>query len=220
MQILIKGEINMFGFEKRKEAKRLAEIEAQKEKEMVARMNVKRTLGMMKKSTAKLDTFKKEYIEKARLASAAGNKQTYQLAKSGLKLCLSKQRFLETMIANFEISLEIADMNQVIGDFVKGMNTISEQMKTVTSTVDMTKAQAAYEKALANNAGQYEALDAFLNTAADSIETMDGIEGTVSDSELDSLIQNKTIEEESAYDNEIESKLSEIQSRIKQATNA
>lgn len=210
----------MFGFEKRKEAKRLAEIEAQKEKEMVARMNVKRTLGMMKKSTAKLDTFKKEYIEKARLASAAGNKQTYQLAKSGLKLCLSKQRFLETMIANFEISLEIADMNQVIGDFVKGMNTISEQMKTVTSTVDMTKAQAAYEKALANNAGQYEALDAFLNTAADSIETMDGIEGTVSDSELDSLIQNKTIEEESAYDNEIESKLSEIQSRIKQATNA
>ncbi len=210
----------MFGFEKRKEAKRLAEIEAQKEKEMVARMNVKRTLGMMKKSTAKLDTFKKEYIEKARLASAAGNKQTYRLAKSGLKLCLSKQRFLETMIANFEISLEIADMNQVIGDFVKGMNTISEQMKTVTSTVDMTKAQAAYEKALANNAGQYEALDAFLNTAADSIETMDGIEGTVSDSELDSLIQNKTIEEESAYDNEIESKLSEIQSRIKQATNA
>lgn len=210
----------MFGFEKRKEAKRLAEIEAQKEKEMVARMNVKRTLAMMKKSTAKLDTFKKEYIEKARLASAAGNKQTYQLAKSGLKLCLSKQRFLETMIANFEISLEIADMNQVIGDFVKGMNTISEQMKTVTSTVDMTKAQAAYEKALANNAGQYEALDAFLNTAADSIETMDGIEGTVSDSELDSLIQNKTIEEESAYDNEIESKLSEIQSRIKQATNA
>ncbi len=199
---------------KRKTLK-MEKIENEKrEKELQARINVKRTLGMMKKQSGKLDTFKKDYITKARKAVLIGNTQTYKLAKSGLKLCLSKQKFLDTMIANFEISMQINDMNQVIGEFVKGMNIISDQMKNITSTLDMTKAQAAYDKALANNAGQYEALDIFLSTAVDSIETMDDFDGNVSDDEIDKLISNQVLDDESVTDNEIDEKIKSIRERI------
>ena len=191
-----------------------AQIDAQREKEMQARIQIKRTLSSMKKQSEKLDAFKNEYIEKARQATLIGNKQTAQLAKSGLKLCLNKQRFLDSMIANFELATQIGDMNKVIGEFVDGMSLISEQMKDVTSTFDMTKAQLAYEKALENNAGQYEALNSFLETAVDSIDSMDGLAGAISDDEIDKLITHQVLDTECSLDKEIEAKIQDVREKL------
>lgn len=199
---------------KRKALKMQKAEEELKEREIQAKINIRRTLNMMKKQSFKLDSFKKNYIEKARMASSVGNKQTYQLAKSGLKLCLTKQKFLDTMVTNFEISIQINDMNEVIGEFVKGMNTLSDQMKNITSTVDMTKSQAAYDKAIANNAGQYEALDAFLSTAVDSIESIDDMGSDISDDEIDKLIENQVLDAEDRMDKEIDEKISDIKTKM------
>ena len=188
--------------------------EEQRSKEIQARINIKRTLGNMKKQLAKLDDFKNDYITKARESALVGNKQTYALAKSGLKLCLSKQRFLDCMIANFEISLQISDMNKVIGEFVSGMNDISEQMKSVTTSFDMTQAQQAYETALAQNENQYEALDAFLSTAAESLESFSGTENNVSDDEIDKLISIQAVGAEQTLDKEIEDKILAIRDKM------
>jgi hypothetical protein len=204
----------MFGSKKRKEAKLQAELEAQKNKEIQARMNINRTLAAMKHQSAKFEKFKNDYIEKARNAALVGNKQTYQLAKSGLKICVAKQRFLDTMVANFEISMQINDMNQVIGEFVKGINILSEQMNGITSDVDMTKAQTAYEKALENNAGQYAALEAFLTSAANSVESISEMDGYVSDEEIDKLISNQVLDNEDSINKEIESKIADIKNKI------
>ena len=168
----------------------------------------------MRKQASKLETFKSEYIEKARAAAISGNTQTYALAKNGLKLCISKQRFLDGMIGNFEISLQINDMNKIIGEFITGMNEISAQMKTVTTQFDMSKALEAYETALDNNESQYEALDAFLSTATDSLENFGGVENDISDEEIDKLISIKAADSEDKLDNEIEEKLSTIKSKI------
>ena len=59
----------MFGFKSKaqkireQEELRLQSIEAQREKEMQARISVKRTLSSMKKQSAKLEAFKKEYMK-------------------------------------------------------------------------------------------------------------------------------------------------------------
>ena len=210
----------MLGFKSKEQKKkeqeelRLKCIGAQKEKEMQARIRVKRTLASMKKQSAKLEAFKKEYIEKARQASMVGHQQAFQLAKSGLKLCLQKQRFLDSMIVNFELSLQLSDMNKVIGEFVDGMSIVSEQMKTVTSALDMTKAQMAYEAALANNASQYEALDAFLSTAAESVDSFDGITDDVNDDEIDKLITNQVLDFECDLDKEIEAKIKDVREKL------
>lgn len=210
--------MKLFGFKERKankqEALRQQGIEAQREKELQARLGVKRTLASMKKQSSKLEAFKKEYIEKAREASLIGNPQTFQLAKAGLKLCLQKQKFLDSMIANFELSLQISDMNKVIGEFVDGMGIISDQMKSVTTALDMTKAQMAYETAIANNAGQYEALDAFLSTAAESVDSVEGLSDTVSDDEIDKLITHQVLDSECDLDKEIEARIQDVREKM------
>lgn len=199
---------------KRKAIKQQRLEEQKRERELKGRINVKRTLSMIKKQSAKLETFKKEYINKARNAIQVGNKQTYQLAKSGLKICITKQGFLDTMIANFEISMQISDMNKVISEFVNGMNILSDQIQMITPNVDMTKAQIAYEKAIANNAGQYEALDVFLSTAVDSIELIDDAGSAITDEEINNLISNQVLDLEDKLDKEIDEKISTIKTQM------
>ena len=209
---------DIFGFKQRKLEKDKIKYEKQemerKEKEIQAKINIKKTLSGMKSQSQKLERFKQEYIEKARKATLVGDVQTCKLAKSGLKICLSKQKVIDAMIANFEISMQLNDMNKIIGDFVIGMNTISEQMKNITSSIDMVKAQTAYEKAMANNEGQYQALDAFLETASESITSFDGIDSNISDDEIDELITNGAVDSENDIDQDIDKKINDIQSKL------
>lgn len=199
--------------EKERIKKEKLELE-QKEKEIQAKINIKRTLLRMKNQSQKLEKLKQQYIENAKKAAQVGDQQAYKLAKSGLKICLSKQRVIETMIANFEISMQLNDINNIIRDFVDGINIMSDQMKNITSNIDMVKAQTAYEKAMANNQGQYEALDAFLEAASETISSFDGVDSNVSDHEIDELISNSISDSESDIDKEIDEKIGDIQSQL------
>jgi len=202
----------------RRAAKIAAKQEAaemkKREEEVQTKIRIRRTLNMMKNQSAKMDSFKKEYIEKARQAALIGSKQNYNLAKQGLKMCLSKQKFLDAMITNFEIAYQMNEMNKVINSFVSGMNTVSQDMKGITSALDITKAQAAYDNALANNEGQYEALDAFLKEAEESIESFSGNPNDVTDDEIDKLINCQATDSESDMDDEIDAKINSLKAKM------
>lgn len=205
-------------FSKRRELKEKERLEKEealkKEQEIEAKIRIRKTLSSMKSQSAKLEKFKQDYITKAKKATLVGDTKTAELAKSGLKLCLSRQKVVDTMIANFEITMQINDMNKIVGNFVDGINVISEQMKNVTSGVDISKAQMAFEKAVANNEGQYQALDAFLESASDSIQSFDGIDSNVTDDEINALINNDAINDSANIDREIEAKINEIQAKL------
>lgn len=197
-------------FKKRDEKRK----EAQRQKEIQTRLHIKQALNKMKNQSNKFESFKQTYIENAKKAALTGNQETYRLAKTGLKICLSKQKCLDQMIANFELSLQVADMNKLVTEFFSGLNLLSEQMSNVTCGVDMTKAQAAYEKALANNESQYDALDAFLTTTGESIEALNGSDSSVSDDEIDKLINIQAADQVDDIDHEIENKISQLRERI------
>ena len=210
--------MDLFNLKKKKQAKldalRAREEERKREEELQAKIKVRQTLSRMKIQSTKMETMKNNWIEQARKASLINNEKTYKLAKQSLRMCLSKQRFLESMICNFEIALQMNEMNKVVNEFISGMNTISNQMKEITSSIDITKAQAAYDKALANNEGQYEALQAFLDEAENSIESFAGNENDVAEDEIDRLINTRAVDSESEMDDEIEKKLGEIRSKM------
>ena len=208
----------MFKFVKKKmeKGKELLEQEmlARKEKEIQDKINVKKTLSSMKNQLLKLEKLKQSYIEKAKNASLIGDSQGYKLAKSGLKICLSKQKTMESMVSNFEILMQLKDCNKIFGSFAEGMNIISEQLSNATQNGDIIKAQMAYEKALANNESQSQAIDAFLATAYESITNIEGVETDVSDEEIDSLITNGVIDAENDIDTEINNKITDIHSKL------
>lgn len=196
---------------KKREIKRQ---EIQRQKEVTTRLHIKQILNKMKNQSNKFESFKQTYIENAKKAALTGNKDGYKLAKTGLKICLTKQKCLDQMIANFELSLQVADMNKLVTEFFSGLTALSDQMQSVTCGVDMSKAQVAYEKALANNESQYDALDAFLTTTSESIEALNGSDSSVSDEEIDRLIDVQAADQVDSIDHEIENKISSLRERI------
>lgn len=209
--------MNLFMTKKKRALLALKEqqaIEAKRQKELQAKMNVKKTLIEMKSQSKRLEQFKQTYINKGRKALSLGNEQSYRMAKSGLKTCLAKQKYLDTMIVNFEMAIELNDMNKVVGQFVQGINIISEQMKEITSTIDFTKAQNAFDQAMTNNATQYEALESFLAQAVDSFETVDISNAAISDDEIDILMSNNQMDVEHQIDREIDEKIKEVKTKL------
>ncbi|MFH5881299.1 hypothetical protein [Liberiplasma polymorphum] len=188
--------------------------EARKQKELQAKITVKRTLNQMRNQLNKLIPYKKSYIAKAKEAVLVNNQQAYALSKSGLKALVAKQRFLESMIMNFELAVETNEMNKIIESFVQGINIISSQLQEVTSSVEMTKAQQAYDQAIANNASQYEALQSFLESTSTSFESMEIIGDNISDEEIDRLINNDAADYEANIDKAIDEKLSSIREKM------
>ena len=197
-------------FSRRKEMKQ----EKQRQKEAQIRVHIRQSLNKMKNQSNKLEEFKKSYIDNAKKAALTGNQETYKLSKTGLKICLAKQKCLDQMIANFELSLQVADMNKIVAEFFNGINLLSSQMDVVTGGLDMSKAQVAYEKALANNESQYDALEAFLETAGESIASVNGNESTISDEEIDKLISVQAADAEDSFDRDIETKISHLREKI------
>ena len=189
-------------------------LEQKRQHEVQTRIQIKQTLNKMKNQSSKLDDFKKSYIESAKKAALTGSSESYNLAKTGLKICLTKQKYLDQMITNFELSLQVADMNKVVTEFFSGINLLSEQMQDMTSGIDMSKAQLAYERALANNESQYDALSAFLTTAGETIESINGTDNSVTDEEIDKLISVQAADCVENIDREIDNKISQLREKI------
>ena len=78
----------------------------------------------------------------------------------------------------------------------------------------MSKAQAAYEKALSNNASQYEALESFLNETNNSFESMNDMTTAVNDEEIDKLISNQAADQMENIDRDIDEKITRLRERI------
>ncbi len=195
-------------------AREEAMMEEKRIKEQQARMNIKRTLINLRNQLKKLDHFKATCISRARQSLRSGNEESYKTAKVGLKICLAKQKMLESMLINFEINTELNDMNQVIQQFVGGINDITEQMKEVSTNLDLSKAQKAFDEAMIKNQTNYEALENYLVQAVDSFESVDLSSAQVSDDEIDNLITIQTIDADNSIDREIENKIEEVRQKL------
>lgn len=213
--------MDLFGRKKRRlkkeKARQLAlekQAEEKRQKEIEAKIKINKTLCTMKSQLKKVEKLKANGIKKAREAKSTNNEYLYNLQKQTIKMCLSKEKYLNSMIGNFEIAIQMNEMRNIISDFVDSMGNVAGDLKNTISIVDIAKAQKAYEEALANNQDQYSALDSFLNEAANSIESFNGIDSEIDDDEIDQIIDSEVIKDEQALDQEIDKKINLIQNKI------
>ena len=194
-------------------AQKQAEVESKRLKQLENKMNAKRNLAMFKKQLAKFDEYKSANIEKAKKAALIGNSQMYNAAKTSLKVCLSRQRHIESMIDTLETALQMNNMNALIGDFVKGINLMASQMQPEVSVAEMAKTQAAYQDALEKSAEQSEALESFIS---ESTEVFDPTVSTdnVTDEEIDKLIATEAANSVAPLDSDIDEKIASIQKKL------
>lgn len=213
--------MDIFGIKRRKEEKEkanqlmLAEqekkvAEQRRQKEAEAKMQIRKTLRAMQLSLANYENMKNKMIEQAKKAVLMSSKQAYENARTRLKVCIHKQRALESMYNNFEMMLQEKEMDGLICDFVAGVNTIVDQMSSLGASVDIAKAQLGYQKIMASTQDQFENMYEFMKDAEQNLEESTKSCDDVSDAEIDKLINMQAVNQDSEIDDEIEKQLQNL----------
>ena len=185
--------------------------EARRRREFEFGINSKKTLDNMKKQNGKLESFKSEYINKARDAALRGDSAACDMAKLGLKRCLSKQRFVEQNISRFEMALQDLDMNKTVNEFAEAVMEMTEHMKSVNLNADLVEAQMALQNMMRQNHNTFEQMENVMSQSIDEFESGD----SVTDEEIDRLIRLEAINAESGDDAKINKQIQMMSQEVK-----
>lgn len=182
-----------------------------RQKEMKKKMLFNKTLSNMRKYVNNLENQKEYYIKLAKEAHLNGSKEQYSLAINGLKMALAYQKKAKEMLLNFELTMQLRDLSQVTGDFLNGMVALSKDMSKIISKQDYAKVGESFETAMGKVEEQNIQIENFLDNTEVSFENIAADPSNVSDKEINELIDFEATEEVKDKDNEIDSKIEEIE---------
>lgn len=185
-------------------------FKSKKQKEMERKMLVRRTMKSIQKYIAELQVQKNKAIESAKQAKIQGSSQQYSLAVSALKTALGQEKKAQEMLLNFEITLQMRDLTSMTSSFLKGMSTMSVEMKKITGDMNFTKVQKQFEDAMMGVEETTENIDMMLDNTDSSFSSIATSNSNISDDEIEKLINFQAGESQKNMDKEIDSKLSEL----------
>ncbi|MCM1368179.1 MAG: FtsK/SpoIIIE domain-containing protein [Roseburia sp.] len=178
----------------------MANIKARAERNV----KVRRTIAKIEQTVAKLERMKAEYLKKATDAKARGESASYSLAKSGLNATLSQIKRAKEMLLNIEITAELQKMDETNADFLTGMSVIAKRISKVNKQSDFVKLQKEIEKALSGMEEAQAGLDVFLQNSDAAFAAISSVTGSLTDEQIDKLVDGKLSEKELFLDAEID----------------
>ena len=161
-----------------------------------------------------MQSAKKSYIEKAKIAKANGLDAQYNLALSGYKITIAQQKRAQEMLLNFELTSQMKDMSAMTGEFLKSLGILSKEMVNLTKDKEFLKVQEEFEKAMEGVARRTEQMDVFMEMSEDGFRNATTSEDTISDEEFAKLIEEESIQDELTSD-EIDSELEKLKDKMK-----
>lgn len=189
-------------------------FKSKSQKALEQKMIVKRTINSMNKQINDLESAKKSYIEKAKIAKANGLDAQYNLALSGYKITIAQQKRAQEMLLNFELTSQMKDMSAMTGEFLKSLGILSKEMVNLTKDKEFLKVQEEFEKAMEGVARRTEQMDVFMEMSEDGFRNATTSEDTISDEEFAKLIEEESIQDELTSD-EIDGELEKLKDKMK-----
>lgn len=171
---------------------------------------IRRTISEIEKTINKLERMKDEYLQKAIDAKSRGDNASYSLAKSGLNVTLSQIKRANEMLLNIEITSELQRTGDVNADFLSGMSTVAKRIAKVNRKSDFVKLQKEISKALSGMAEAQAGLDNFLQNTDSQFAALSNEEGSLSDRQIDALVDGQIGERELLMDEQLDKLLSGI----------
>ena len=188
-------------------------FKTKQEKEIEKKMLVKKTINQMNKHIAVLEGQKKVYLDAAKRAKQQGLKAQYDLAITGLKMTLAQQKRAQEMLLNFEITSQLKDMTQMTHDFLCGLSVLSKEMKQLTSFKEFVNVEQQFELAMEGVQTQSEQMELYLESSATEFDANKGDAGSISDDEINALIEEELGQDEISSDS-IDAELEKLKKKM------
>lgn len=190
---------------------------SKEEKLVEQRMAINATMDKMQSFIAQLEPKKQLFIDKARQAQKSGLTAQEKSAKAALRQVMSQQRLAEKMLVNFEIMTNMRDLTEMSGEFLKGLVVMGKQMAGLTAKMDFAKSEKELNKAMIEAQVQTERMNEFLDKMTVTVDSGFEEAGGITSEEIDAIVGVDEAREQLSLDEEIDSKLAELNKKLKQS---
>ena len=192
-------------------------FKSREEKRIEWTIEVRKGLARIKRQIKSLEKNERGYIEKAKRAKSMGADDQFQFLKGTLKKTAVQRRMLERQLLNLETASQIKDQVEANASFANAMGAVSKSISQMFGSVNLTKTQAGFEKAMAQAENMEERISIFMDMSS---ESMMGYEGDsdelVADSEIERMLTEEAAgEESSVQDAEIAEGLAAVRDELK-----
>jgi hypothetical protein len=192
-------------------------FKSKEEKRIEWTIEVRKGLARIKRQIKSLEKNERGYIEKAKRAKSMGADDQFQFLKGTLKKTAVQRRMLERQILNLETASQIKDQVEANASFANAMGAVSKAISQMFGSVNLTKTQAGFEKAMAQAENMEERISIFMDMSS---ESMMGYEGDsdelVPDREIERMLTEEAAgEESSVQDAEIAEGLAAVRDELK-----
>lgn len=161
------------------------------ERDIKIRQGVRR----IEKSVREQAKFQDEFIKNAQQAKRIGDNAQYAFIRNSLKKTFTIRKMLERQLLSVKNALLIKRQAEASADFAQSMGMMAREIGRLFGETDLLKTQADWEKAMVQSQSMEERMNMFLDTveevAAQDSE-LSGASETVSDAEIDRLIDAET----------------------------
>jgi hypothetical protein len=161
-------------------------------------LSIRKGINSIRRNIRDLERNEKEYLKKARRGLQMGSKDQVQFLKSALKRTAVQKRAMERQLLNIETALQIKNQAEAHAEFATAMNALSRSIGDMFGSTDFSRTQKDFEKAMMQAKTMEERADLFLEMSSQSLFGYEGSgEELVSDAEIDRMIEDEAVAEES-----------------------
>lgn len=180
------------------------------EREMIIRRGVK----SIERSINEQQKFAESFIKNAQRAKKVGDDQQYNFIREQLKKTTSIKRMLERQLVAINSAMIIQKQATASAQFAESMGVLAEEIGKTFGELDLTKTQAQWEKAVTQSQSIEERMGLFLDSMEAGMGSTSSAPTTVSDDEIDRMIEADVLAQETSELGKLDQLESEIEKEL------
>ncbi len=187
------------------------------ERRLDREIEARRGLNLIRRNIRDLERNEKSYIDKAKRALQMGSADQSQFLKRTIKRTMAQKRAMERQLLNIETALQIKNQAEAHAQFARSMQAVSRSIADMFDATNLNQTQRDFEKAMLKAESLEQQMDTFLDMTASSMLGYEGNgEELITDGEIDRLLADEVLEEESAseLDRTIASGLRDVRAEL------
>jgi hypothetical protein len=184
------------------------------ERRIESEIKIRQGMRSIERAIRQQENFAEDFIKNAQHARKIGDNGQYLFIRSALKKTASVKKMLERQLLSIKNAMLLQQQAQATQQFGEAMTEMAVQISRVFTSLDLTKTQAQWEKAVAQAGDMDKRMEVFLDAmesdAVSGSASTSAREDSVTDDEIDRMINADVL----AAEKQELGKLDELESEI------
>jgi len=195
-------------------------FKSKQQREMDRNIAIQRALSMHRQQVGKLEQHERGYMEKALRAKKSGDQANFHRLCAMVAQTVNERRAIESQLLYFETMLQTRDKARLFQEFAGGMKAMTKSISEAFAGMNTSEIMRDVETAMAQSGQMESAMNLVLDRISASQSFIGVPEGGLSAANVEQMLNEKTVLENTDFDKQIESGLASLRLTLSQQAKA